>query len=208
MAPQRDIQDYKIAFAVGTLIAILALPTLENLGVPTPFFLWLIFLPFATVLGLFVVWRLFKNTLPVLYQIGKYGIIGILNTVLSASIFNLLISSSNMTQGIAINLFALAAFFVSVTNSFLWNKFWTFSQKERAYIKTQYIKFFLVNGVVTILDLLFIHTGVNIIGAPAGFDQKIWANIIFFLTIPVSFLGNFLGYRRFVFRNPQETPKA
>lgn len=203
--------DFRLALIAGMVIAVLALPILENLKVLNLFLthhiaskqillgLWLVTFPFLTIFGLYVLSRLFSERFPMLFQIGKYGVVGILNTVLSAGIFNLLISLSNVAQGPLINLFATTAFTISVTNSFLWNKFWTFTQKEKVQMKKQYAKFFGVSGAVTMLNLLFIHMGINVIGAPGEFDVKIWANIVFFLTIPVSFLGNFFGYKRFVF---------
>lgn len=207
MDVQGNTQDSKIAFIAGLLIAFLALPILQNLKVFN-LLPWLILFPFVTAFGLYGIRNLSIGRFRILFQLGKYGMVGVLNTVLSASIFNLLISLSNVTQGVLINLFALVAFVASVTNSFLWNKFWTFEQRAGVHIKKQYIRFFSVNGAVTIFDLLLIHIGVNVITAPANFDEKIWTNIIFFLTIPVSFLGNFLGYRIFVFRNSLETPKT
>lgn len=207
MTLQGDTQDSKIAFIAGLLIALLALPILENLKISN-LLPWLTLFPCATVLGLYGVHRLSTGKFPVLFQLGKYGVVGILNTVLSAGIFNLFISLSNVSQGMLINLFAVVAFVVSVTNSFLWNKFWTFEQKEKTLIKTQYMRFFSVNGTVTIFNLFLIHIGINTIGAPANFDATIWANIIFFLTMPVSFLGNFFGYRRFVFCDALKTPET
>jgi len=42
---------------------------------------------------------------------------------------------------------------------------------------------------------------INTIGAPQGIDPKVWANIAFFVLIPISFLGNFFGYKIFVFKS-------
>ena len=44
------------------------------------------------------------------------------------------------------------------------------------------------------------HLIINIIGAPAGIDPKLWANVALALTIITAFLGNFFGYKFIVFK--------
>ncbi|MDP3784919.1 MAG: GtrA family protein [bacterium] len=203
--------DFWRALIAGELIALLALPTLRNLNLLS--FLdhsasvklaallgWLIFFPLVAALGLYVFYLVSRDNWPRLFELGKYGIVGILNTFMSLGIFNFFILLTNRASGFLIDFFALTAFVITVTNSFFWNKFWIFDVDDPRRIKSEYVKFFAVSGTVALFNLVLVHLWVNVLGAPAGFDPKLWANIIIILTIPVSFFGNYFGYRIFVFR--------
>ncbi len=200
--------DFWRAFWAGELIALLALPILKNLEL-LEFFsgkfllalaaLWIVLLPFLSALGLYVIWRALAARFPVAFQVGKYGLVGVLNTFMSLGIFNFLILVTGVAAGLVVDGFAFIAFALTVTNSFFWNKFWIFDADDPARIKSEYVKFFTVSGTVALFNLLLVHIWVNTLGAPIGFDPKLWANIIIFLTIPISFFGNYFGYRIFVF---------
>jgi len=207
-----SLLDFWLAIIAGELIALLTLPILLNLKIlhfllvngvlPKSIFLplWLIFLPLLVATSLYLAYRLTIGSMPTLFQIAKYGIVGILNTVLGISVFNVLIFFSDISRGLLINFFAVVAFIISVTNGFFWSKFWIFKKGSKVRIGNEYIKSFGVSGVLTLVNVLIIHTGVNVIETPPNFDTKLWANIIFLITIPISFLGNFFGYRKFVFK--------
>ncbi len=203
--------DFWRALIAGEGIALLTLPTLRNLNLLS--FLnhsasiklsallgWLIFFPLATVFGLYIFYLVSRDRWPRFFELGKYGIVGILNTFMSLGIFNFFILLTNRASGFLVDLFALTAFVITVTNSFFWNKFWIFGEKNPALMKTEYVRFFSVSGAIALFNLLLVHLWVNVLGAPAGFDPALWANIIFILTIPISFFGNYFGYRIFVFK--------
>ena len=202
--------DFWRAFWAGELIALLALPVLENLSLLEALGgvfmkgvligLWLLLMPFAAGTGLYLVYKVLAPRFPVAFQLGKYGIVGILNTFMSLGIFNFLILISGVAVGLAVDGFAFIAFAFTVTNSFFWNKYWIFDVDDSARIKSEYIKFFSVSGTIALFNLLLVHVWVNTLGAPSDFDPKLWANIIFVITIPISFFGNYFGYRIFVFR--------
>ena len=202
--------DFWRAFWAGELIALLALPVLKNLSLLEALGgvfmkgvligLWLLLMPFAAGTGLYLVYKVLAPRFPVAFQLGKYGIVGILNTFMSLGIFNFLILISGVAVGLIVDGFAFIAFALTVTNSFFWNKYWIFDVDDSARIKSEYIKFFSVSGTIALFNLLLVHVWVNTLGAPSDFDPKLWANIIFVITIPISFFGNYFGYRIFVFR--------
>ena len=72
------------------------------------------------------------------------------------------------------------------------------NMKEK--IKKEYLVFFAVSAAVAFLNVFLLHILVNIIGAPRGIESRVWANIAYFSLIPVSFFGNFFGYKIFVFK--------
>ena len=135
-----------------------------------------------------------------IFQFIKYSFIGATSTFLGWAVFNLFIFFTGTAQGLIVNLFAIAAFIVSRTYSFFWTKFWIFRHYETGNIKQECIKFFGISGILTVVNLLIIHVGVNVIGPSFGISPLVWSNIIFLLTIPTSLFGNFFGYKFLVFR--------
>jgi putative flippase GtrA len=87
-----------------------------------------------------------------------------------------------------------------MTNSFLWNKFWTFSQQESAKFKEELPRFLMVTLSGAAINIGIASLVVNIIGAPTGFSPKVWANLGAIVATLIGFLWNFLGYKFFAFR--------
>lgn len=203
--------DFWKAFLAGEGIALLSLPIIKNLSaidflagkeinLTLILIAWLLFLPFITVLGLYLVYHLSFFKKLTVFQIGKYGIIGVLNTVLHAGIFNSLILVTDIAKGFLVIVYFIIAFIITVTNSFIWNKFWTFTAGDTSRGKKEYVKFFTVTAIVSLVYAFLMHVLINIIGAPTGINDKVWANISLVLLIPLAFLGNFFGYRLIVFK--------
>ncbi len=136
----------------------------------------------------------------------RYALVGVLNTILSFGIFNFLLWVSGVTRGIEVTFFSAVTFAIVVTHSFIWNKFLVFQTKERAH--REYVLFFSVSSTVALINVGIISLLVNGIGAPLGLSEKLWANISVLLTIPVSVLGNFFGYKLFVFRGTVQAISA
>ena len=132
---------------------------------------------------------------------GKYGAVGILNVFLSLGIFNFLVWTTGIAAGWRADVFIAAAFVITVTHSFFWNKFWVFESGNTEKAKKEYAKFFLVTGTTSGLNTVLFHIIVNIIGAPANISPTLWANVALVSLIPVSVLGNFAGYKFLVFKS-------
>lgn len=79
---------------------------------------------------------------PVLRQFFKFGMVGVVNTLTSATVYILLTRLVSVTPLVANAL----AFVIAVSVSFLLNKNWTFRDQQRAYAK-QYSRFFLISLV-------------------------------------------------------------
>ncbi len=205
-------KDFWLAILAGEIVAWLSLPTLKNLkildilaergiGLTGFVIFWAIFIPLGATFGLGAFYFLakYKNRIG-FFQLGKYGVIGVLNTFLSAGVFNLLIFITDISSGITVDLFFIVTFTVTVINSFIWNKYWSFEERETETIAGEALRFFSVSAAVAIVNIGIIHLVVNIIGAPAGLDPKIWANIALAFTIVTAFFGNFFGYKFIVFK--------
>ncbi len=205
-------RDFYLTVLAGELVAWLSLPTLKNIqvldiltkwGIELKVFVvfWVFFIPICAFLGLgfFYLLAKIKNRVG-FFQLGKYGVIGVLNTLLNAGIYNLLIFMTNIASGLVVDLFFIVAFIITVTNSFFWNRQWTFSGTGTEPVGKDAFQFFLVSALVAVINIGILHMIINLIGAPAGIDLKIWANIALVFTIITAFLGNFFGYKFLVFK--------
>jgi len=134
------------------------------------------------------------------FQFARYGVIASISTFLGWAVYNLLIYATDITQGLIANLFTITAFITSRIFSFFWTKSWVFQHHKTDNIKIEMVKFLTVSGVLTVINLLVFHLGVNVIGPSFGINPILWANIFFLLSIPVSLFGNFFGYKMLVFR--------
>src|SRR3989344_9065451 len=136
-------KDIVLAVLAGEIITWLSLPTLKNLqildilaarGIEFKWFMvfWIFFMPAGAVLGLGMFYFIakIKNRIG-FFQLGKYGVIGVLNTLLNAGIYNLLIFITDIASGFTVDLFFVVAFVITVANSFFWNRYWAFSGTGR-----------------------------------------------------------------------------
>lgn len=205
-------RDFYLTVLAGELVAWLSLPTLKNIqvldiltrwGIGLKIFavFWAFFVPICAFLGLGLFYLFAKNKNRIgFFQLGKYGVIGVLNTLLNAGIYNLLIFLTNVASGLIIDLFFIVAFVITVTNSFFWNRYWAFGRTGTETVGKDAFQFFFVSTIVAIVNIGILHVIVNVIGAPAGMDLKIWANIALAFTIITAFFGNFFGYKFIVFK--------
>lgn len=134
----------------------------------------------------------------VLDQFGKFAAVGVLNTLLDFGILNILISITGITAGWFFSLFKALSFLTAVTNSYFWNKFWTFQSRQPTNYG-EYVKFVIFSLISIFLNVGTASLIVNVIGAPADFNVKIWANFGALAGTVIAFMWNFTVYKKFVF---------
>jgi putative flippase GtrA len=203
-----DQRDFTTVTIIGFAIGLLAQPVLTNVFAATTPALragvaigCTLFAPFA----LFVAHLLGKRAL-VLYQFAKFGAVGTLNTLIDLSILNLAILATGIAAGWGYAALKGFSFLVAATNSFFWNKRWTFDapalpvgRREPATL-AEAAKFYGVAIVGWIVNVGTASFVVNGIGAPPLATLEQWANVGALAGVAASFLWNFLGYKFWVFR--------
>ena len=132
-------------------------------------------------------------------QFIRYAAVGSLNFLLNALIFNILLFSTGMTEGLMVTIFAVITFAIVATQSFFLNMYWTFHDAPARDRRRQYARFITVTGTTALINIALIHVLVNIVGAPTGIAPTAWANIALLCTVIISVSGNFLGYKFLVF---------
>lgn len=194
-------KDFFLVAIIGFCVGWLALMPAKNLGFEIKPILILgsvvgltLFAPLALLILKFLS-RFWK----VLEQFGKFAAVGTLNALLDIAIINLLIFLTNIPKGPYYSLFVAMAFLVAATNSYFWNKFWTFQSSTPATLN-EYSRFALFTFIGALINNGAASLVVNVIGAPAGFSLKLWANVGVLVGVAVSLLWNFLSYRKIVFR--------
>lgn len=140
----------------------------------------------------------FQSKLPILFQFAKFVEIGVLNTFLDMGILNFLSSLSGVTGGLLVGVFNSVSFLVAATNSYFWNKSWTF-QKGKAF-KFKEFRFFIFISLIGLL----INTGIVIIGTFLLKNIQVSSgavlNLVKIFATLVAMIWNFFGYKIFVFK--------
>ncbi len=202
-------KDYYLVALIGFLVGGLVLMPLANLGVQLSLAIILaslvgftLFAPIALGILHFLS-RWFK----VLEQFGKFAAVGTLNSLLYFAVLNLFIFLTNIPRGVYYSLFVAFSFLVSATNSYFWNKFWTFQSKLPVALG-EYLRFGFFTIIGALINTAVASSIVNVLGAPNGFSLRGWANIGGLCGIAASFLWNFLSYKNIVFKSEIRNPKS
>src|SRR3989344_147312 len=141
---------------------------------------------------------------PVIYQIAKFAAVGTLNSFIDLGIFNLEIQLSGQSpETLSTPLFVAfisVSFLFATTNSYIWNKLWTFGDKEKstsgklaAFYGVTALAYGLNTGVATIL---------KVTGPFFGIAPDVWVAVVTKLVGIVSGMSaNFLAYKFVIFRS-------
>lgn len=197
-----DNRDLKASLIIGAGVGLLVQPILVNVlssaalsGVER-FGVFIFFAAFAP----FALWicSLIARVLKGFYQFAKFAAVGTLNSVLDVGIFNLetFLYGSSIIGTALFAVFKAVSFLCATTNSYAWNKYWTFSAQQKPGAG-EVTSFYIVAAVGWGLNI-GLATLVKALG-PA--DSKTWVDLVAPVSgIAVSFLWNFFGYKYFVFK--------
>ena len=133
-------------------------------------------------------------------QFIKFLLVGVLNTGIDFGVLNLLMFSTGITSGIYYSVFKAISFICSVTNSYIWNKRWTF-KKGKSLEKKEFSKFFIISLMSFGVNICVASILVNIIGPIGGISPYVWANISALAAAGFTTLINFFGYKYLVFKD-------
>lgn len=191
-------KDFRLVTIVGVLVGALALIPGYNLGLKVSFLMAALFIigfgVFAPIA--LAILKLLSKRFRVLEQFGKFAAVGTLNTLIDLGILNLLILVTGLSSGLAYAGFKAISFIGGTTNSYFWNKFWTFGSRLPV-TGREYIRFagFTLVGVginVTVASLVVTFIGDG---------GKLFANIGALCGVFSALLWNFLMYKNSVFKS-------
>lgn len=194
--------DILAAFVIGELTALILLGISKNIKeLEQISFLWLgcIIFPLLAILGILIASFLAKK-IPIIFQISKFLLIGILNTSVDLGILNFLMWVFAISSGIPYSIFKSFSFSFSVISSYFWNKFWAFKKNENKFSSREFSGFCLISVISFFLNVSIASLVVNIIGPQFGLSQRAWANIGAIIATCFTWICNFFGYKFLVFK--------
>lgn len=132
-------------------------------------------------------------------QFMKFILVGFLNTAVDFGILNLLMVIFRAYAGWPFSLFKAISFSCAVTNSYFFNKFWTFQKEDKAKIQ-EFSKFLVISIIALLTNVSLASLLVNKIGPQFGINLLLWANLSAFAAVGITTLINFFGYKYLVFK--------
>lgn len=120
-------------------------------------------------------------------EFAKFGIIGIINTIVDIGLWNLLYPIGEVKAKILSSL-------IAAISAFYMNRYWTFRHRSRQTLRREYTLFFIFNGIG-----MAIQTGAITL-AKYGFHitDRLWLNVINVFAIALGTIFRFWSYRRWV----------
>ncbi len=197
--------DWRAILIIGGGVGLLIQPILAN-NIPAADFSYLT-LPFRIGIFLFfliaapaalALARLLSRWIKGLYQFAQFAAVGTLNSFIDVGVFNLetFLLGTSLISNTLFAAFKAISFLCATTNSFVWNKHWTFGSRDKASAK-ELGGFYGVAVVGWVLNV----TAATIVKAMGPVDSHVWVNIVApFAGIIVSFAWNFVGYKYWVFK--------
>jgi putative flippase GtrA len=136
----------------------------------------------------------------IIFQVAKFGCVGAANFAVDIGILNLLIFLSGSAAGIIYIVFKVISFIFAVTNSYIWNKIWTFKKTDTKETGKEFGQFIMVSVIGLILNAAVAGFLVIVIGPMGGIKVKTWASVSAAVASVCVMAWNFLGYKFWVFK--------
>jgi putative flippase GtrA len=209
--PAMTKKDFSLMVVLGAAVGLLIQPIMTN-ALPRIGLSMLdraLILVFFAALAPFLIWlsellsRFFKG----IYQFAQFAAVGTLNSFIDIGVFNFETAIYGITpvSTAAFVVFKAISFLCGTTNSFFWNKYWTFSTNrathpEGAIKETkEAASFYVIAGIGWAVNV-GVATAIKLL-EPSGVSSKLWVNVVAPLCgIAASFIWDFLGYKYVVFK--------
>lgn len=107
---------------------------------------------------------------PIIYQILRFGAIGVINTALDFAVLNFIAKTFDITSGLSLGIVNTIGFSFAVIQSYYWNKYWAFAKDSGVGFLKNFIRLCLVGAL-----------GVLILGMVIG-GSKFEVSSIYYLT--------------------------
>ena len=196
--------DILAVLIIGIVSAAIAIPILNFIGWELPIIgdyvlSLLVIFPIGAI-GMLFVAQILAKKMPVILQVAKCFLVGVMNTFIDFGILNLLMGFFVIFSGWLYPVFKAVSFTVSAVNSYFWNKYWTFEKKETKPGAGEFGKLYIITGIGFFLNVGIASLLVNVVGPQFGLTKKIWATAAAGLAAFAVFTWNFLGYKFIVFK--------
>ncbi len=154
--------------------------------------------PVVFLIGVLVA-QLISRFIKVINQVVRFVEVGILNTFIDVGILNILIWLSGITAGGRLTPLNSISFLCAATNSYFWNKLWTFKKEGQVQGK-EFTQFLAVSAVGWLINTLIVVLGTTFFPPIAFLSAGAWVNVMKLVAIFVAMFWNFTGYKFIVFK--------
>ena len=208
-------KDYKFAIAAGLLIGLLLLPILKTSNPAIFAKFWMAVVPFfllGTPLGLRIAFAIGKK-IAIVYQIAKFGLIGVLNTLVDLGVLTLatiIFSTYFKIEAIDAlafgttfySLYKAISFIVANISSYFWNKYWTFDQGAKKQTRSEFIQFFAVSIIGFLINVFIASFTYKVL--MASLNNNFTSGQLGLMSAAAGSIAglawNFIGYKLWVFK--------
>lgn len=212
--------DIVVSLVVGELSAWLLIAIAKSLGI-VGLFVWglPIVFPLLCLFGLWIA-ALIAQKIAVIYQIAKFVLVGGFNTLVDWGILALMIFIFRRyffiePQDALVNIFIFGivyyslykaiSFIIAATNSYFWNKFWTFKREATEGMGKEFVQFITVTFIGFLINVGIASAIFKYIIPFGNLNIDQWAIVAAVFATVVSMVWNFLGYKFIVFDVKRDT---
>lgn len=143
--------------------------------------------------------KLFERFFQPLFEFAKFVEIGILNTFIDMGILNFLSGLTGITSGAYLIPISAASFLISATNSYFWNKSWTFTKGAKM-VSKEFFPFLIVSAIGLGINSGIVFLGTTFMSPLGNLSAVAWMNIVKISAVLIVMLWNFIGYKLVVFK--------
>ncbi|MCL5004332.1 MAG: GtrA family protein [Patescibacteria group bacterium] len=138
---------------------------------------------------------------PIIKQISKFIVVGVVNTGIDFAILNALMFSMKIYSGKWLILFNSISFTAAVINSYFMNKYWTFKAQNTEDSKAKQFSQFLIISVIGIsINDAIVYALATFTSPLFGLSAQMWTNAAKIIATLASMAWNFIGYKFIVFK--------
>lgn len=171
-----------------------------------------IIFPIACLIFIYLA-SIISKKVKVAYEVAKFILVGGLNTLVDWGVLSFLILTfkhsgvdSNKVLfevfSIAIILYTLLkaiSFIVATTNSYIWNKFWTFKRKTTEKLGREFMQFITISIIGFLINVIIASSVFKFIPLLGGLNIEQWALVSAAIASIIALAWNFVGYKFIVF---------
>lgn len=129
-------------------------------------------------------------------QFGRFAAVGFTNAAVDFGILNLFIALTGITAGVFYVVFKTVSFWGGLTNSYVFNKHWTFEAGASGGGKKEFFKFTGIVIVVAFVNVGVASFVVNFINPIGNLSPQVWANVGAVSGSAAALLLSFSGFRK------------
>lgn len=168
--------------------------------------------PIACLIFIYLA-NIISKKIAVVYEVAKFILVGGLNTLVDWGILSFLIftfknsgisSDKTLFEVFSVTvvfytLLKAVSFIIATTNSYIWNKFWTFKRKTTGKIGREFMQFLVVSIVGFLVNVGIASFVFKFIPPLGGLNMDQWGLVAAVIATAISMIWNFIGYKFIVF---------